>query len=135
MSLSAQEPPGRSIVAEGFKRLSHEGPAAALSVWLRQSRGLDNARGERNLAELKKIQATLGDCTGFDILRFYPLGGRSSVVAASAHFRYGAVFFRFLVFQDSLGQQYVNGITFSTDPLEAFPARLSTLRELSGEGR
>lgn len=133
--LCAQESSGPPIVTDGFKRLSTEGPAAALAVWLRQSRGAGETEAAQYLADLKKFEANLGSCTGFDLIRLYPLGRQSTVVAASAHYRYGSVFFRFLIFQDSLGQQYVNSLAFSTDPLKVFPPELSVLREFSGGKR
>jgi hypothetical protein len=122
-------------VADGFKRLATEGPAGALAVWLRQSRASGETEAAQYLSDLKKFEANLGSCTGFDMIKLYPLGRQSTVVAASAHYRYGSVFFRFLIFQDSTGQQYVNSLAYSADPLKVFPPELSVLREFSAGGR
>ena len=132
---SLVESRAESIVSEGFRRFNASGSTAAVETWSRQSRLLDPNKIALLTAELKKWEASLGSFNSFEFLDTQALGTRNSQTLAVAHFRYGSLFFRFLVFQDALGQEYVNGIWFSSDPLEVLPEKSSDPGRLKGKSR
>jgi len=127
LTLGLSEARSESIVTEGFKQWASSGSSQALATWTRQSRIFNENKISQTAADLKKYEASLGSCTGFDILNTQNLTAKDTQVWAVAHFSYGSVFFRFLVFQDNVGQEFVNGLWSSPDPLEVCPAKFSGL--------
>ena len=97
-----------------------------MSTWTRQSRVLTANNISQMTGDLKKLESTLGTCSGFNIINSQALSPQDSQILGVAHFSYGSLFVRFIVFQDNTGQEYVNGIWFSTDPSEVFPEKFGS---------
>jgi hypothetical protein len=112
------------LVNTGFAQFRAAGASAALDSWTFESRWLTPDSLKETRENLVAAQKLLGDCLRHQIVLNQDVGGGSRVVCASAQLRAGTLFFRFVVFQDTLGQQYINGLRWSADPQEVWPESL-----------
>ncbi len=111
------------VIDSGFHSFRTAGAEAAVQEWSRNSNLLSGPGVAKLSNDIQAVQKSLGDCLGYEIMDSRPVGGGSTVVFASARFQHGTLFFRFLVF-DSYDSEILNGIAWSSDPVEVFPPQL-----------
>ena len=113
-----------SIVEEGFADFRARGAEAALKTWGKSSSDPANLDEQGKFQELIRQEKLLGACLGYEIRFKCDLGSGSSLYLISSRFDKGTLFFRFLVFTDTLNRSSLTLLHWSPDPVGVWPEKV-----------